>query len=431
LDTIFALSSGMPPSGVAVLRLSGPLSRFAVETIAGVVPAPRVAALRVLRHPIDGREIDRGLVLWFPGPESFSGEDCAEFQVHGGVAVVEAMLEALGALPGMRLAEPGEFSRRAFENGKMDLTELEGLADLVAAQTEAQRRLAVAQAGGQLRQRLEGWRERIIAMRAAVEADFDFADEEDVPDDAAANVWSNARRLSDEIRHFLDDAHAGEIVRNGFQIVLLGPPNAGKSSLLNALARREAAIVSPEAGTTRDLVEVSLDLSGYRVVIVDTAGIRETEGLVEQEGMRRARERAGAADLVLWLAPAEDELRGPPDVGSPVLIVRTKDDSRALQSGSVSVRRDDGLDWLLEELAARVRKAGAIGEPGAVTRARHRERLGSCARELDTAANAVELPMEVRAELLRCAGDEIGRITGKVDVEDLLDRIFAEFCIGK
>ncbi len=242
-------------------------------------------------------------MLWFPGPDSFSGEDCAEFQVHGGVAVVQAMLEALGGLPGFRLAEPGEFSRRAFENGKMDLTELEGLSDLVAAQTEAQRRQAVAQAGGHLRRRLEGWRERIIAMRAAVEAEFDFSDEEDVPNDAAANVWSDARQLADEIGRFLDDGHAGEIVRSGFQIVLMGPPNAGKSSLLNALARRDAAIVSPEAGTTRDLVEVSLDLRGYRVVLVDTAGIRETEGLIEQEGMRRARERAGMADLVLWLSP--------------------------------------------------------------------------------------------------------------------------------
>ena len=421
----------MPPCGVAVLRVSGPASRFALETIAGSVPPARVATLRALRHPVDGREIDRGLVLWFPGPESFSGEDCAEFQVHGGVAVVQAMLDALGALPAIRLAEPGEFSRRAFENGKMDLTELEGLSDLVAAQTEAQRRQAVAQAGGHLRRRLEGWRERIVAMRAAVEAGFDFADEDDVPDDAAANVWNEARQLSGEIDRFLDDGHAGEIVRSGFQIVLMGPPNAGKSSLLNALARREAAIVSPEAGTTRDLVEVSLDLRGYRVVLVDTAGIREAEGLVEQEGMRRARERAGAADLVLWLSPMDEPVEPPPDIDTPLLAVRTKDDSRALRFGSVSVKRDDGLDWLLGELEALVAKAGAAGESGAVTRARHRASLVACARELDAAANAEDLRLEIRAELLRSAGDEIGRITGKVDVEHLLDRIFAEFCIGK
>jgi tRNA modification GTPase len=431
LDTIFALSSGTPPCGVAVLRVSGPASRFAVETIAGACPVRRVATLRALRHPLDGREIDRGLVLWFPGPESFSGEDCAEFHVHGGVAVVQAMLEALGSLPGMRLAEPGEFSRRAFENGKLDLTELEGLSDLVAAQTEAQRRQAVAQAGGELRRRLDGWRERIIAMRAAVEADFDFADEDDVPDDAAANVWADARQLSAQIKDFLDDGNAGEIVRSGFQIVLMGPPNAGKSSLLNALARRDAAIVSPEAGTTRDLVEVALDLRGYRVVLVDTAGIRETQGLVEREGMRRARERAVVADLVLWLSPVDAPAEPPMDIGTRMIVVWTKDDSRALRSGSVSVMREDGLDWLLGEVESMVAKAVASGESGVVSRARHRSGLSACARELDAAANGADLPMEIRAELLRAAGDEIGRITGKVDVEHLLDRIFAEFCIGK
>lgn len=431
-DTIFALSSGHPPSGVAVVRLSGPRSRFALETIAGDLAAPRFAALRKLTDPRSGAELDRGLVLWFPAPASFTGEDCAEFHIHGGVAVIEAMLGALAGLPGLRMAVAGEFSRRAFENGKLDLTELEGLSDLVAAQTEAQRRQAVAQAGGVLRKKLEEWRRRIIAMRAAVEAGFDFTDEDDVPEDVSGSVWREAGELGGEIRGFLEDGNAGEIVRGGFQIVLMGAPNSGKSSLLNALARREAAIVSPEAGTTRDLVEVSLDLSGFKVVLVDTAGIRETGGLIEREGMRRARERARAADLVIWLTAMDlpDDAPGP-GLAVPVLQVRSKDDSGALREGSVSVVREGGIDWLIGTITAIVASKGLPGETAVVTRARHRESLLACAGWLDEAWMSETMAPELRSELLRAAGDEIGRITGKVDVEDLLDRIFAEFCIGK
>ncbi|MCU0789465.1 MAG: tRNA uridine-5-carboxymethylaminomethyl(34) synthesis GTPase MnmE [Nitratireductor sp.] len=431
-DTIFALSSGMPPAGVAVVRISGPESRFALETMIGEVPEPRMAAYRPMLHPVDGREIDRGLVLWFPAPASFTGEDCAELHVHGGIAVVDALLGALAAIPGLRMALAGEFSRRAFENGKLDLTELEGLSDLVAAETEAQRRQAVAQAGGALRQRLEAWRSRIIAMRAAIEAGFDFAEEDDVPGDVSANVWSEAGLLAGEIAAFIADGNCGEIVRSGFQIVLMGPPNSGKSSLLNALARREAAIVSAEEGTTRDLVEVSLDLGGFKVVLVDTAGIRETQGLVEQEGIRRARDRAGAADLVIWLSPMDaEESAADSAIAAPVLAVRSKDDSAALREGSVSVRRAGGLDWLLAQLTEIVARKGATGEAAPVSRLRHRVSLAACAKMLNEAAQSDQLAPELRAELLRAAGDEIGRITGKVDVEDLLDRIFAEFCIGK
>lgn len=431
-DTIFALSSGIPPAGVAVIRISGPQSRFALETMVGGLPEPRLAVLRNIRHPEDGREIDRGLVLWFPGPASFTGEDSAEFHVHGGVAVVEALLAALSVLPGLRMAVAGEFSRRAFENGKLDLTELEGLSDLVAAETEAQRRQALAQAGGALRERLERWRSRIIGMRAAIEAGFDFAEEDDVPLDVSAHVWTEAGMLAAEIEGFLADGNSGEIVRSGFEIVLMGPPNSGKSSLLNALARREAAIVSPEEGTTRDLVEISLNLSGYKVVLVDTAGIRETEALVEREGIRRARERAGMADLVIWLSPAGGEA-APPDsaIGAPVLTVRSKDDSAALREGSVSVRREGGLEWLLGKLTELVGRKGAAGEAAPVSRLRHRVSLSACSQMLEDAARSDDLAMEVRSELLRAAGDEIGRITGRVDVEDLLDRIFSEFCIGK
>ncbi len=431
-DTIFALSSGHPPSGVAVLRLSGPRSRFALETIAGELPPARLALLRKLTDPRSGVEIDRALVLWFPSPASFTGEDCAEFHIHGGIAVVAALLNTLAGLPGLRMAQAGEFSRRAFENGKLDLTELEGLADLVAAQTEVQRRQAVAQAGGVLRRKLEAWRERIIAMRAAIEAAFDFADEDDVPEDVSADVWRKAGELAAEIRRFLEDGNAGEIIRDGFQIVLMGAPNSGKSSLLNALAQRQAAIVSPEAGTTRDLVEVSLDLSGFKVVLVDTAGIRQTGGFVEREGMRRARERAHAADLVIWLTPMDGAEDVPePGIVAPVLQVRSKDDSGALRDGSVSVVREGGLDWLIGKITEHVTSTGLASDSAAVTRARHREALLSCAGLLEEASRSAALVPEVRSELLRSACDQIGRITGKVDVEDLLDRIFAEFCIGK
>jgi tRNA modification GTPase len=431
-DTIFALSSGAPPAGVAVIRISGPQSRFVVETIAGPLPAPRYAALRAMRHPGDGREVDRGLVLWFPAPASFTGDDCAEFQLHGGLAVIHAMLEALSELPGLRLAEPGEFSRRAFENGKLDLTELEGLSDLVSAETEAQRRQAVAQAGGALRARLEGWRSRIIAMRAAVEADFDFSDEDDVPGDVSADVWEKAGALAREIRRFLADGHAGEITRSGFQVVLMGPPNSGKSSLLNALARRDVAIVSEEAGTTRDVVEVALDLAGYKVVLIDTAGIREAEGRVEQEGIKRARQRAASSDVVIWLSPV-NEPDAEPDTGieAPVLKVRSKDDSGALREGSVSVVRPGGLDWLIHRLSDLVPGKAMAGEAAPVSRVRHRKSLEACVGLLEEAASGAALAPELRTELLRSAGDEIGRITGKIDVEDLLDIIFVEFCIGK
>ena len=298
-DTIFALSSGPPPAGVAVIRISGPKARFGLETLIGSVPQPRSATLA--RIGMAGDPIDRGLVLFFPAPASFTGEDVAEFHVHGGRAVVVAVMQVMTELDGFRPAEAGEFTRRAFLNRKLDLTEVEGLADLVAAETEAQRRQALRLAGGELRSRVEGWRERLIRARAWVEAELDFADEADVPPEAGARAMEDVSAISREIDAALDDDHRGERLREGAEIVVLGPPNAGKSSLINALARREVAIVTPEPGTTRDLVEVRLDLGGYPVTLVDTAGLRETTGLVEQEGIRRARARASQADMVLWL----------------------------------------------------------------------------------------------------------------------------------
>ncbi|MCX5494835.1 tRNA uridine-5-carboxymethylaminomethyl(34) synthesis GTPase MnmE [Kaistia dalseonensis] len=434
-DTIFALSSGAPPVGVAVIRLSGPRVRFGLEMILGAVPEPRIATLRVLRDPASGEALDRGLVLFFAGPSSFTGEDVAEFQVHGGRAVVASILAMLAALPGYRPAEAGEFTRRAFANGRADLTEIEGLADLVAAETEMQRRLALRQAEGGLRRLYDDWRTRLIRARALIEADLDFSDEEDVPDDVAAPAWASAAEVAAEIGRHLDDSHFGERVRSGFEVVLLGAPNVGKSSLLNALIRREAAIVTAEPGTTRDLIEVALDLRGHAVTLIDTAGLREADNLVEREGIRRARKRADAADLILVLTDGgsvPDDL--PADV--PRLLVRTKadlldSDSKRIDPEAgllVSSQTGAGLDRLETAIAAALKLDRPM--PSAmVTRARQRHGLEEARQALADIEQAHGI--EVKAEMLRRAADAIGRITGRIDVEDLLDVIFSEFCIGK
>ena len=304
-DTIFALSSGRPPAAIAVVRLSGPRARAALEALIGRVPEPRKAALANVRDPASGEAIDQALALWFPGPRSETGEDVAELQLHGGRAVVAAVLAALGRIPGLRMAEPGEFTRRAFEHGQLDLTQVEALADLIGAETEAQRRQALQQMRGLLGDRAEDWRTRAIEALAQVEAAIDFSDEGDVPTDLMTRALAIARPLADEIGAALAGAERGERLREGLWVVIAGPPNAGKSTLLNRIAKREAAIVSPIAGTTRDVIEVHLDLNGYPVNLIDTAGIRESsDDPVEREGMRRAREQAARANLVLWVVDA-------------------------------------------------------------------------------------------------------------------------------
>ena len=297
-DTIVALSSGRLPSGIAIVRISGPQTRFAVETIAGALPEPRRATFSRLRTPL-GETIDSGLLLFFPGPGSFTGEDLAEFQVHGGKAVVAALLQALTSLPGIRHAEAGEFTRRAFLNGKLDLIESEALADLISSETEAQRRLAVSNASGAQSGLYAGWRRRIIHAMAMIEAELDFSDEADIPGSVADQVWADVLALRQEIEDHVKGYHQAEIIRDGYDVVIVGAPNAGKSSLLNALAQRDAAIVSDEPGTTRDLVELSLDLNGVKVRLTDTAGIRDAAGKVEAIGIERALGRAKSADLVL------------------------------------------------------------------------------------------------------------------------------------
>jgi tRNA modification GTPase len=438
--TIFALSSGHGKSGVAVFRISGPHTSNAVQLIAGSLPAPRRASLRSLRHPHSRKALDRGLVLWLPGPHSFTGEDMAEFHVHGGRAVIAAMLSALGWVSGLRLAEAGEFSRRAFLNGRLDLTEAEGLADLIDAETEAQRRQALRQSSGALSELYEMWRSDLISAMASVEACLDFGDEEDVPADVAMHGASMVSRIRAGVAAHLADGRSGEILRDGLKVVIAGPPNAGKSTLLNALARREAAIVSEEAGTTRDVIEVRLDLGGFPVILMDTAGIREAPGAIEREGVRRALTQAGQADLVLWLYDpvAGPEQLPPPDApfSDRLFLLAAKSDLRpdAVVSPPalpVSAKSGEGVAALVERLAQEAQKRMCQTEAPVVTRARHRQQLEICLACLDRYLEGSPIELELRAEDLREAAVALGRITGRVDVEDLLDRIFADFCIGK
>lgn len=438
--TIFALSSGRPPAAIAVVRMSGPAARAALEALGGKMPEPRRAALRKLRHPDTKALLDEALVLWFPSPNTETGEDMAELHLHGGRAVVAAVLETLGRLPGLRPAEAGEFTRRAFENGRLDLTAVEGLADLVFAETEAQRAQAMRQFSGALGGRADAWRSRLIAALALVEARIDFSDQ-DVPEDLTGPALHAARELLDEIEKTLRDEHRGERLREGLVVAIAGPPNAGKSSLLNRLARREAAIVSPHAGTTRDVIEVHLDLGGYPVTLLDTAGVRESDDPVEQEGVRRAQARAAAADLVLWVVEAgqgnaggRNELKNEWIVHNKVDLVDSDSKQPLIQPRSyeISALTGQGLDGLIAALAEFAREALGAGEPVLITRERHRAALRETADALGRAV-AIGAPghVELIAEELRLAARALGRLTGRVDVEDILDVIFRDFCIGK
>jgi tRNA modification GTPase len=435
-DTIFALASGAGRAAVAVMRLSGPAAARVVQVLAGTLPRPREAALRRLRHPGTGETLDRALVLWFPGPRSYTGEDAAELHLHGGPAVIAGVAEAL-AVAGARPAEPGEFTRRAFLHGKLDLTAAEGIADLVAAETAAQRRQALRQTDGALAALYGAWTARLTRLLARQEAFLEFEDE-DLPADLDAEVAHDAAGLRAEIAAHLADGRRGERLREGLVVAILGAPNAGKSSLLNALVGREAAIVSTRAGTTRDVVEVRLDLAGVPVTLADTAGLREAADEIEAEGVRRARSRAEAADLILAVFAADAAL----DAETLALLDRPEAVAVASKIDlapppatlgpaaiPVSARTGAGLDALRARLVEEATARAGLAAEAALTRPRHRAALAEAVEWLDGLAMA-PLP-ELRAESLRAALRAIGRITGHVGVEAVLDLVFGEFCIGK
>jgi tRNA modification GTPase len=435
-DTIFALSSAPGRAGVAVIRASGPAAGFCIKALTRkAIPAPRRAALRPLKDR-SGAVIDRALVLWFAGPASVTGEDVAEFHVHGGRAIVDAVGIELAAIPGVRPAEPGEFTRRAVENGKLDLTQAEAIADLVVAETEAQRRQALRQYDGALGALYESWRGDLLKALAWAEAAIDFSDEE-LPGEVLKDARAIARTTRDAILAHLNDARRGELVREGLFVAVIGPPNAGKSSLVNALAGRDVAIVSESAGTTRDVIEVRLDLGGYAVVLADTAGLRAAHGDVEAEGVRRALARAEAADLVLLLKDGSvpSSAVNLPDnmVNMTYLTVWNKADlpwPEPRDGLCLSLKTGKGLDEVVNAIAAEARNQldkGADAPP--LTRARHRVSLTEACDALARAGMASEA--ELFAEDLRLAVRAVGRITGRVDVEDLLDVVFRDFCIGK
>ena len=445
LDTIYALSSGRGRAGVAVIRLSGEQAWPMAKAMTGAAPVNRRAVRRRLRDPVTQETLDDCLCLGFAGPASFTGEDIVELHIHGGMAVIAGVLEVLGAQPGLRLSEPGEFTRRAFENGRIDLTEAESIGDLIDAETAAQRRQALRQGDGALARRCEEWRGGLVSALAYWEAALDFSDEEPPPE-LEVKTKQKISLLLDQILEKLDDGGAGERLRDGVRVVIVGPPNAGKSSLFNALVARDAAIVSDIAGTTRDTLEAHLDVGGHPIIITDTAGLRDVGDALEQEGVRRARDRAAEADLRIAVFDVADWpgcwavyreiLRG------ETIVVINKIDLMAscqaeevegIRPHKISVKTGLGISGLVEAIAAMAERGIGLGGEPVITRARHREALQACAEELRGFLDSENLyaTPEMAGEHLRRATHALARVTGRVDVEDLLDIIFQDFCIGK
>ncbi|MCD7058424.1 tRNA uridine-5-carboxymethylaminomethyl(34) synthesis GTPase MnmE [Pelagibacterium xiamenense] len=430
--TIVALSSGSLPSGVAVVRLSGPKALAAVETLCGALPEPRKLALRTLRDPGAGEPLDQGLIAIFPAPRSFTGEDCAELHVHGSPAGVKAILGALTAMEGVVLAGPGDFTRRAFENGKFDLTAIEGLGDLLAAETESQRKQALMRLGGGLAVKITRWRDILIDARAEIEAHLDFADEDDVPQDLPQDFGPGLATLARDIESALSGYASGRIVREGFRIVLAGPPNAGKSSLLNALAGSDLAIVTDEAGTTRDTKDVAIDLGGQLVIVTDTAGLRETTSKAEAAGIERTGQALDLADLVLWLDAPDIAEASLPETRSPVWRLATKADLQPPKSGdlAVSARTGAGVEALISRLKTHIEARLGGAETGLVSHLRDRQALEAALGHIHRGITLIDQP-ELCAEELRLTSDALARLIGLIDTETVLDRLFAGFCIGK
>jgi tRNA modification GTPase len=427
-DTIVALSSGALPSGVAIIRLSGPQTSHVLESLAVLDIEPRLLTLRDLR--LGSEIVDTGLIAWMPGPHSFTGEDTAELQVHGSPAVVRRLLRGLAAMPGVRLAEAGEFTRRAFLNGRLDLTEVEGLGDLIEAETETQRQQAVARLAGGISDKVGAWRETLLDARAEIEARLDFADEGDVSAELPHNVIQSVASLAEELREAAESVGRGRIVREGLRVALAGPPNAGKSSLLNALAKSDLAIVSDEPGTTRDVRDVALDLGGRLVILVDMAGLRKSDSRAEAEGVRRAEVEIARADLILWLvAPDVAPLEPPPR--APIWTVGTKADiGHVTAEYALSASTGLGIGDLLAGLTAFAETAAGAGRPALLSRERDLTAVTAAQEALDRflAEGAAD---EIAAEHLRQASLALERLLGRIDTEQVLDRLFASFCIGK
>ncbi|MBL4802900.1 MAG: tRNA uridine-5-carboxymethylaminomethyl(34) synthesis GTPase MnmE [Emcibacter sp.] len=448
-ETIFALSSGKGRAGVSVIRVSGPQTAAAILKLTGKkdLPAPRKAQLCWFTDPESQIRLDLGLLLYFPAPNSFTGEEVAEFHIHGGRAVVSGFLESLSRIEGLRSAQPGEFTRRAFDNGKMDLTAAEGLADLINSETEAQRRQALRLMDGRLGDLYEAWRKEIITAQAYLEVDIDFADEE-IPDDIFDRVLPIIESLRQKIIAHMGDGFKGERIRDGLQVVILGKPNIGKSTLLNFLSKRDVAIVSHIAGTTRDLLEVHLDIGGFPVTIVDTAGIRDSKDIIEVEGIRRAEARAKDADIKILMVEAADwpniPVRLKDQIDENVIILINKTDLHAVKPEDmacteysclgvigISAREEKGMAGFLSCLSGAVEKYMELSDVPNLTRIRHREALSDCLDHLNRFRQTPDKELVLLAEDLRMAARSLGVITGRVDVEDILDVIFSEFCIGK
>ncbi|MEO1107340.1 MAG: tRNA uridine-5-carboxymethylaminomethyl(34) synthesis GTPase MnmE [Pseudomonadota bacterium] len=428
MDTIFALASAQGKAGVAVIRLSGPDAHRAAAEMSGGALSPRGMAFRTLRD-LGGSRLDDGLILTFQAPASFTGEDVAELQIHGSTATVDAVIRCLSDVDGVRLADPGEFTRRALENGKMDLTQVEGLADLIDAETEAQRQQAQTILAGELGQLAERWRRDLIRAASLLEAVIDFADEE-VPTDVTPEVRQLVSGVVDDLQREADGVQVAERIRTGFEVAIIGLPNAGKSTLLNALAGREAAITSEYAGTTRDVIEVRMDLSGLPVTLLDTAGLRETEDHVENLGIERARKRAETADLRVFLSDDPSELGVPFQEGD--IFVRPKSDLKPDVENGVSGKTGQGIDLLVNNISRILN--GRTTSHGIATRERHRVALIAAKRALDSAMSVLESGpdlYDIAAEEMRTAIRALESLVGRIGVEDLLDEIFSSFCLGK
>lgn len=456
-ETIYALASAAGRAGVAVVRTSGPLSHGAIQNLTGKLAKARFAHLRTLKDPVSREILDQALVIWFPGPKSFTGEDCAEFHVHGSRAVLSALFQALDRL-GLRQAGPGEFSRQAFGNGKLDLAQAEAIADLVDAETEAQRRQALAQLDGALSERYAQWRQQLIQILALLEADIDFPDE-DLPTGLNHQAWPLIESLSREIEAALTDAGRGQHIREGYPVAVVGAPNAGKSTLFNTLLGRDAAIVTDIAGTTRDILEAHLVLGGYSVTLSDTAGLRDSTDVVEAEGIRRARDQAKTAALRLWvLDPSDGISRERPEVSAAAspgpdgiqlqpgdfVLVNKQDRGIALPEPMrqaceaiglkvylISLKSGQGVSDFVEALTARVVSDLSLATFPSATRVRHQQRLQEAFTCLEAAKGALMSGSELAAEDIRYASRALAQVSGRVDVEDVLDVVFSSFCIGK